>query len=230
MNTVNNFGHIANRGTGPYSSLGTGKYDADDNFRLVQFDSSLPPDGNWKAITGLQDVPDEHEPASATRRNSGSARSASTSVIASSTRVPTASSSIGQSTSVAHEEHALVEADDDRAVGRAIGERGQRRRMDDGERPHLARARRRRPTRDSVAPQRAHTGPGRVPERAARRAALDPQLAVAERRPERARRRRSAGSGRGIASPVAHRSTPSSTAPDGSLIAPHTNATSAPAT
>ena len=57
VNTVNNFGHIENRGTGPYSSLGTGKYDADDNFQLVQIDSSLPPDGNFKAITELQDVP-----------------------------------------------------------------------------------------------------------------------------------------------------------------------------
>jgi hypothetical protein len=55
--TVDNFGHIDNRGTGPYSSLGTGKYDADDNFMLVQFDSELPPDGNWKAITEMQDVP-----------------------------------------------------------------------------------------------------------------------------------------------------------------------------
>jgi ABC-type branched-subunit amino acid transport system substrate-binding protein len=56
VNTVNNFGHIENRGTGPYSSLGTGKYDADDNFHLVQIDSSLPPDGNFKALTPLQDV------------------------------------------------------------------------------------------------------------------------------------------------------------------------------
>ncbi|HTK17019.1 MAG TPA: ABC transporter substrate-binding protein [Acidimicrobiia bacterium] len=56
INTVNNFGHIENRGTGPYSSLGTGKYDADDNFHLVEIDSSLPPDGNFKALTPLQDV------------------------------------------------------------------------------------------------------------------------------------------------------------------------------
>ena len=57
VNTVNNFGHIDNRGTGPYSSLSTGKYDADDNFQLVEFDSSLPPYGNWKGVTTLQDVP-----------------------------------------------------------------------------------------------------------------------------------------------------------------------------
>jgi len=56
VTTVNNFGHIENRGTGPYSSLGTGKYDADDNFHLVQIDSTLPPDGNFKALTELQDV------------------------------------------------------------------------------------------------------------------------------------------------------------------------------
>jgi ABC-type branched-subunit amino acid transport system substrate-binding protein len=56
VNTVNNFGHIENRGTGPYSSLHTGKYDADDNFHLVQIDSSLPPDGNLRALTPLQDV------------------------------------------------------------------------------------------------------------------------------------------------------------------------------
>jgi hypothetical protein len=57
VNTVNTFGHIDNRGTGPYSSLGTGKYDADDNFQLVQIDTSLPPDSNFKAITKLEDVP-----------------------------------------------------------------------------------------------------------------------------------------------------------------------------
>jgi hypothetical protein len=57
VNTVNHFGHIENRGSGPYSSLSTGKYDADDNYRLVEFDSSLPPDGNWKALTPLENVP-----------------------------------------------------------------------------------------------------------------------------------------------------------------------------
>ena len=57
VNTVNTFGPIENRGTGPFSSLSNGKYDADDNFQLVQIDSSLPPDGNFKAITSLADVP-----------------------------------------------------------------------------------------------------------------------------------------------------------------------------
>ena len=57
ISTVNTFGHITNRGTGPYSSLGTGKYDADDNFQLVEFDSSIPPQGNFKSLTGLENVP-----------------------------------------------------------------------------------------------------------------------------------------------------------------------------
>jgi hypothetical protein len=56
VNTLNHFGHIENRGTGPYSSLTKGKYDADDNFRLVEFDPTLPPDGNWKPITPLEDI------------------------------------------------------------------------------------------------------------------------------------------------------------------------------
>ena len=56
VSTVNNFGPIENRGTGPYSSLHTGKYDADDNYRLVEFDSSLPPDGNWKPLTPVENV------------------------------------------------------------------------------------------------------------------------------------------------------------------------------
>ena len=47
-------GEIANRGTGQYSSLHTGKYEAEDNWRLLEFDSSLPPTGNWKSLTPLQ--------------------------------------------------------------------------------------------------------------------------------------------------------------------------------
>src|SRR5262249_61810715 len=63
--------------------------------------------------------------------------------------------------------------------------------------------------------------------RPARGAPLDPQLTGGDIRPEagvvgRHRIRARAG---GV-----HRSTPSRTAPDGSLIAPQTNATSAPAT
>jgi hypothetical protein len=54
--TVDHFGKIENRGSGPYSSLHTGKYTADDNWRLQEYDPSLPTDGNWKAITPLQDI------------------------------------------------------------------------------------------------------------------------------------------------------------------------------
>ena len=54
--TVDHFGKIENRGSGPYSSLHTGKYSADDNWRLQQYDPSLPTDGNWKPITPLQDI------------------------------------------------------------------------------------------------------------------------------------------------------------------------------
>lgn len=56
VRTVDSFGKIDNRGSGPYSSLHTGKYDVEDNFRLEAFDSSIPPEGNWRALTPLHDV------------------------------------------------------------------------------------------------------------------------------------------------------------------------------
>ena len=56
INTVNRFGSIENRGSGPYSSLHTGKYSADDNWRLQAYDSSLGNTGLWKAVTPLQDI------------------------------------------------------------------------------------------------------------------------------------------------------------------------------
>ena len=56
VKTLNTFGAIANRGAGPYSSFTKGKYDANDNFRLEQFESSVPPDGNFTPITPLEDV------------------------------------------------------------------------------------------------------------------------------------------------------------------------------
>jgi len=55
-NTVNTFGQIANRGSGPYASLHAGKYSTDDNWRLQEFDSSIPPEGNWKPITPLRNI------------------------------------------------------------------------------------------------------------------------------------------------------------------------------
>jgi hypothetical protein len=55
-NVVNNYGPIINRGAGQYASLHRGHYDIDDTYRLVEFDSSLP-GGDWKPLTGLENVP-----------------------------------------------------------------------------------------------------------------------------------------------------------------------------
>ncbi len=56
LNTVNTYGSIVNRGGGPYASLHSGKYDVDDSFRLEEFDSSIPPYGDWNPVTPLQDI------------------------------------------------------------------------------------------------------------------------------------------------------------------------------
>jgi hypothetical protein len=56
VNTVSNYGPIVNRGSGPYSSLHAGKYDAEDNWRLEQIDTSLPPSGQFRPLTPLQDI------------------------------------------------------------------------------------------------------------------------------------------------------------------------------
>ena len=56
VKAVDNYGEIVNRGSGPYSSLHTGKYDVEDNFRLEAFDSSIKPNGNWKALTPVQNI------------------------------------------------------------------------------------------------------------------------------------------------------------------------------
>ncbi len=57
IDTVNNFGAITDRGSGPHASLHTGKYSADDNWRLQAYDSSLGNTGLWKPITPLEDIP-----------------------------------------------------------------------------------------------------------------------------------------------------------------------------
>jgi ABC-type branched-subunit amino acid transport system substrate-binding protein len=54
--TVDSFGPIVNRGGGPYASLRKGKYDTDDTFQLQQFDTTLPPNGNWKALGEYQNI------------------------------------------------------------------------------------------------------------------------------------------------------------------------------
>ena len=55
--TVDSFGHIDNYGSGPYSSLHKGKYDAEDNFRLEAFDSSIGTKGDWRALTAVENTP-----------------------------------------------------------------------------------------------------------------------------------------------------------------------------
>jgi hypothetical protein len=54
--TVDHYGPITNRGGGQYASLRAGKYDIDDTFRLESYDSSIPPKGNWKPITDLENI------------------------------------------------------------------------------------------------------------------------------------------------------------------------------
>ena len=52
---VNNYGKIRDMNT-RYASLHKGKYDADDTFRLVAFDSSIGPKGDWRQVTPVEDV------------------------------------------------------------------------------------------------------------------------------------------------------------------------------
>ncbi len=56
VKTVNSYGPIVNRGSGKFSSLHKGKYDVQDDFRLQKFDSSIKPDGDWKAITPVENI------------------------------------------------------------------------------------------------------------------------------------------------------------------------------
>jgi ABC-type branched-subunit amino acid transport system substrate-binding protein len=56
-NTVNSFGSMNGMLVGSqFASLKTRKYDADNGFRLVSFDSTIPPSGNWKSVTPIQDT------------------------------------------------------------------------------------------------------------------------------------------------------------------------------
>jgi hypothetical protein len=41
-----------------YASLGEGKYDADDTYRLVAFDPEIPEHGDWKGLTPARNVAD----------------------------------------------------------------------------------------------------------------------------------------------------------------------------
>ena len=52
-NAVNNLGSFNAPGNGQFASLKTGKYDMDDTFRLVQFDSSIGTTGDYKSLTEI---------------------------------------------------------------------------------------------------------------------------------------------------------------------------------
>jgi ABC-type branched-subunit amino acid transport system substrate-binding protein len=55
INAVNNFGEIQLVGN-KFASLGNGKYDAPDGFRLAAFDSTIQPFGDFKPLGDLIDV------------------------------------------------------------------------------------------------------------------------------------------------------------------------------
>jgi ABC-type branched-subunit amino acid transport system substrate-binding protein len=55
-NVVDHFGKIPVMQS-IYGSIHAGKYDADDTFALVKFDPSIPPEGDWKYLTPVEDVP-----------------------------------------------------------------------------------------------------------------------------------------------------------------------------
>lgn len=56
INTVNTFGKTDQFPNTDAGSLGEGKYDANNNFSLVQFDPTAGTSGDWKALTPLQDT------------------------------------------------------------------------------------------------------------------------------------------------------------------------------
>ena len=58
INTVNTFGKTDQFPNTDAGSLGVGKYDANDNFSLVQFDPTAGASGDWKQLTPLQDQSD----------------------------------------------------------------------------------------------------------------------------------------------------------------------------
>ena len=54
---VDRYGPITNRGGGQYASLTKGKYDIDDTFRLVEFDTATGgPKGGWKPLTPIYNI------------------------------------------------------------------------------------------------------------------------------------------------------------------------------
>ncbi len=57
VNAVDNLGPFVARGSGQYASLHKDKYDFDDTFRLVQFDSSIGDSGDYKPLSPLGNYP-----------------------------------------------------------------------------------------------------------------------------------------------------------------------------
>ncbi len=55
VNAVDHYGTIRVMDS-KYGSLHTGKYDADDTYALVAYDSSIPPEGDWRYLTKVEDV------------------------------------------------------------------------------------------------------------------------------------------------------------------------------
>jgi ABC-type branched-subunit amino acid transport system substrate-binding protein len=53
---VNSYGPIRDVGGGQFASLHMGKYDTNDTYRLEAFDSSIPPHGNWRPLTPLENI------------------------------------------------------------------------------------------------------------------------------------------------------------------------------
>ncbi len=53
--TVDNFGKVEVKNT-DHASLHAGKYDADDTYGLVAFDPKIPPNGEWRHVTPVQNV------------------------------------------------------------------------------------------------------------------------------------------------------------------------------
>ena len=55
--TVNAMGPMRIAST-KYASLSEGKYDADDTYRLVAYDPTIPGGGDWKGLTPVRNVAD----------------------------------------------------------------------------------------------------------------------------------------------------------------------------
>jgi ABC-type branched-subunit amino acid transport system substrate-binding protein len=53
---VNSYGPIRDVGGGQFASLRTGKYDTNDTYRLETYDSSIPPHGQWRPATPLENI------------------------------------------------------------------------------------------------------------------------------------------------------------------------------